>query len=386
MQQDARRIREALLEAWNRRLASIRIPQDVGGISGASPPSVFVGSYGYPRVGIGPLVPEDHGDTSMLDSPERWGAKTLAEIIGYRMGLVRGVRTLRADDVSGRYVESLQEMAMSSRPAEADLRFERGLEPPGAPEGPAAPFGPVGRIRSAELAPARPDRALERAHAQTDASAREAVMWLYRAGVDVTRIQRCLSVGMFGSARRLVPTRWSITAVDSMISRALAVESMEEGLIDSWRVFFSERLGNSYAVILYPHTWMYEMVEAWHEASGAVGFGSDSEGHAGIGHPPAIAGAYFAARLGVAEYLAQHRVQAGALVLREIRPEYSVPVGVWQVREAVREAMRGPYTPAPGMDEALRIAAARTGVGAAEWLRHGTTAQALRQKSLADFA
>jgi len=40
-------------------------------ISGASPPSVFVGRYGYPKVNIRPMVHADiYGDTSILDSPE----------------------------------------------------------------------------------------------------------------------------------------------------------------------------------------------------------------------------------------------------------------------------------------------------------------------------
>ena len=60
----------------------------------------------------------------------------------------------------------------------------------------------------------------------------------------------------------------------------------------------------------------------------------------GIDHPPAIAGAYFAAKLGVLEYLDEKKSQAGVVILREIRPEYAIPVGVWQVREGIREAMK----------------------------------------------
>ena len=377
-------IREALVAAWNKHVyaGAVRSRDE---LSGSSPPSVFVGSYGYPRVGVGPLVPANHGDTGLLDDPERWGSKTLREIIGYRLGLVRGVMNVRANDTSGRYIESLQEMAMSSRPADAELCFERGVDPPGVPDGHATPFGPTGRIRSASFSRVPPHRALERAYGDDDMDAREAILSLYRAGIDVTRIQKCLSVGMFGVRRRLVPTKWSITAVDAVISRSLALDAMESCEIDSWRVFDSERLGNAYSVILYPHAWRYEMVEAWYLRNGTVGFGSDSEGHAGIGHPPAIAGAYFAARLGVAEYLARSGVQAGALVLREIRPEYSIPVGVWQVREGIRDAMRGPYKTASGMDEAIIMASSRMSTSAAEWISHGDTARALKQRSLSEY-
>ena len=52
-----------------------------------------------------------------------------------------------------------------------------------------------------------------------------------------------------------------------------------------------------------------------------------------------MAGAYFAARLAVAEHLYNRRRKAAALVLREIHSdEYVVPVGVWQIREGIRRA------------------------------------------------
>lgn len=355
-------------------------------LSGSSPPSVFIGSYGYPRVGIGPLVPAIHGDTSILDSPEQWSSKTLAELIGYRLSLVRGVRSVRVDEPASRYVESLQEMAMAAHPTDSELVFEHALDASNAPDVDLTPFGAVGRIKSATFSNMSSDKSLERAYNDDDMDAREAVLSLYRAGVDVTRIQKCLSVGMFGLKRRLVPTKWSVTAVDSIISRSLTLDVMDTDEIDSWRIFSSKRLGNVYSVILYPHTWRYEMVEAWCGNNGVIGFGSDSEDHRGMNHPPAIAGAYFAARLGVSEYLAKSGVQAGALVLREILPEYSIPIGVWQVREGVRDAMRGSYETVSGMDKALKVASERTSISAAEWLAHGNTAQALHQKTLSEFA
>ena len=53
------------------------------------------------------------------------------------------------------------------------------------------------------------------------------------------------------------------------------------------------------------------------------------------------AGAYYAARLGVLEHLKERGRQAKALVLREITDDYWAPVGVWQVREGVRNAFEG---------------------------------------------
>ena len=55
---------------------------------------------------------------------------------------------------------------------------------------------------------------------------------------------------------------------------------------------------------MFPHRWIFEMVEAWY-SNGILGFGSDYEDARGINHPPHIAGAYFAAKLAVSEYLYQ---------------------------------------------------------------------------------
>lgn len=386
MHKDSAQIRKMLLDAWNRHLASVTPASRPDELSGSSPPSVFVGAHGYPKVGIGPLVPAVHGDTSLLDAPERWGSMSLADIVDYRLKLVRGVRSVRADRPEGKFVESLQEMAMSLRPADTELAFTHNLVQQQSPDGQTTPFGSVGHIRSASFSNQSPHRSLEKAYEADDMDARQAVISLYEAGVDVTRIQKCLSVGMFGTKRKLVPTKWSITAVDSVISRHLCMQIMDAPRLDSWRIYSSSRLGNVYSVILFPHTWRYEMVEAWQANGGVMGFGSDSETHAGMNHTPAIAGAYFAARLGVCEYLSQIGACAGVLVLREIRPEYSIPVGVWQVREGVREAMRGQYRTVSGMDEALKEAASHTSVSAGEWMSYGSTIQALKQKTLAEFS
>ncbi|MDR2698983.1 MAG: hypothetical protein LBB30_04845, partial [Candidatus Methanoplasma sp.] len=45
---------------------------DITDLAGCSPPAVFVGRYGYPKVDIGPLLPPEFGDTSIMDKPEMW--------------------------------------------------------------------------------------------------------------------------------------------------------------------------------------------------------------------------------------------------------------------------------------------------------------------------
>src|SRR5574338_1404076 len=79
--QTAANIRKSIEKNWNEYLAKYGNLFSSDSISGSSPPSVFVGSFGYPKVGVGPMVPPIHGDTSLLDAPERWLGKTLEEIV-----------------------------------------------------------------------------------------------------------------------------------------------------------------------------------------------------------------------------------------------------------------------------------------------------------------
>jgi hypothetical protein len=124
------------------------------------------------------------------------------------------------------------------------------------------------------------------------------------------------------------------------------------------------------------------MIEAWF-SNGVLGFGSDFEDARGINHPPAIAGAYFAAKLGVTEYLSKNKIQAGVIILREIRPEYAIPVGVWQVREGIRAAMK--QTPIITFDDALANASKTTSISKSEWLSKGNIVKLIRQKTITDF-
>ena len=71
------------------------------------------------------MVPQIHGETTILDKPEMWLGKTLDEIISYRLSLVRGVMDFDIQTPSGRYIESLQELAMANKPVESEATFEK---------------------------------------------------------------------------------------------------------------------------------------------------------------------------------------------------------------------------------------------------------------------
>ena len=367
-------------------------------LSGATPPSVFVGRYGYPKVKVGPMMPPLHGDTKILDTPEMWLGKSLEEIVNYRLALVRGISNVDVRDVSGRYVESLQEVAMTNKSVESEATFEKvpisdfeqdrdsRFDTDSAPFGPAAPLKNF-KTSSSSISV---DQRIEDAYYDNDLSASQAIVNLYLDGVHVSTLNRVLSMGMLGlkKNRRLVPTRWSISATDDIISANLIRKIEAFSTIDRFKIFKYSHLGNYYSILLIPdEIWSFEMQEAWYdENSGNMQIGVDYENANGLNHYPSIAGAYFAARLGVAEYLLKVKHKAAALILREIHPEYIMPVGVWQVREGIRRSLDGMAKQVESFDEALNFASISMSLSKNEWLRNSQMYKSKREQlRITDF-
>jgi len=71
--------------------------------------------------------------------------------------------------------------------------------------------------------------------------------------------------------------------------------------INFFEVYKYSHLGNYYSIILFPDdVWNFEMDEAWFDKNGNIAMAGDLEDANGLDRYPSIAGAYFAARLGVA--------------------------------------------------------------------------------------
>jgi len=184
-------------------------------------------------------------------------------------------------------------------------------------------------------------------------------------------------MGMFGlgSRRKLVPTRWSITAVDSTISERLLEEVKHFSTIDDFGVHTFRYIDNRYVVMLIPAMWSYESIEAWfpgtawNEAGDYPAMMGDHEGHQGRTTYASIGGCYYACRLAIAEHLLKERKQSAALVLREIHPGYILPVGVWNVRESVRTALSKRPARYDNFHSAFEFAMAQLSIPRKAWLQ-----------------
>lgn len=377
----------------NRLLQGVKGIEGRVEIDGSSPPSVMVGRLGYPKVRVYPATPPMHGDTSWLEDPGRWISMRLEDFLTARLTLVRGSLTFRVNEARDppRLLHDVQVMAMSTAPMDTELTLAkpvRGRVALSEHEPPMGPFAPLKALKLSTLP--QPPRAVERAYSDLDLGANEAIWELYRSGIDVHVISRLMSVGAIGRgrARRLVPTRWSITAVDEQVSSRLINEVKGFPEIDEYRVYVRSVMSNLFVGILIPHTWLYEWGEAWWPGSTWNLWGGepvvevDSEGYRGRDTYPSIGGCYYAARLAAAEALHSMRRQAAVILWREIYPGFNIPVGVWFVRENVRAMFRGSYHSFTSLDEALSFVSTKLRLPLAKWVAKSQVLKRLREVRL----
>ncbi|MEM3011135.1 MAG: hypothetical protein QXE76_04930, partial [Candidatus Bathyarchaeia archaeon] len=291
-------------------------------------------------------------------------------------------------------MDKTRELALATNPVDVELMLKK--KPRGfiVLDDEVQPFGPSAPIRDLRVSSARWDDKIEKAYGDTDLKAADAVKELYGKGVLVTKIQRAFSVGAFGlkNNRRLVPTRWSITAVDSIISKELIEKIKMFPEINEFRVYESHYLDNIFEVLMLPQAWSYEAMEAWYPgtvwnpAGKNIVMFSDWEGYDGRTTYADIGGCYYAARLAVCEQLLKERRQATVVVLREAHPGYIMPVGVWQVRENVRNAMRQQPLKYDTLEQALQRIASQFQISMQQWIARSKLLQAaLFQKKITDY-
>jgi hypothetical protein len=365
-------------------------------VDGASPPSVFVGRIGYPYVYAGPMVPPTHEDTSFYDLPELWFGRAIDEIVGFRSMLVRGKYRVHVRQFmdAGKIMDMTRELALAVMPTDVELGLTRKPRGVMVLDDEVQPFGPSAPIRDLRVGNAKWDHQVEKAYLDTDLKAADAVCELFDRGVFVTRIQRAFSVGSFGikANRRLVPTRWSITAIDSILSKDLMEKIKTFPEINEYRIYESTYLENQFEVLMIPDSWSYEAIEAWYPGTvwnpkgrWAIMFG-DWEGYDGRTTYADIGGCYYAARLAVCELLMKERRQARVIVLREARPGYIMPVGVWQVRENVRNAMRQTPLKYNTLEEALKRIQSQFNIPMNQWTNKSQIIKnALYQKKITQY-
>lgn len=361
-----------LLSEVKRRLSQ-RETTTLDDITGPSPPSLFVGRYGYPNVRVGPSVSWIQGKGEHIPSsgdPADLFGQPLEEVAARHANLVTGGRRMATNTTgeSNRVLEATQIIAMSSGAVDVELDFERPVPIGGPPsfDTMSTPLGPSGGLVGADVVShASISRKVDSVANETDLLANEAMGELTSSGIGESHISRMLSSGLLGKEgkRKLVPTRWGITATDDTLSKQCWARVRDLPSLDKYMVFEATYLDNRFHVILAPGLWAFQMLEAW--CQGSVWGSTENilddweEVEPRSEYANSITGAYYAARLAVLEHMEAVGRSGSCMVWRDIGPGYWAPVGVWLIRETVRNAMKSKATVFDTLAEAVSYLAPR---------------------------
>ena len=330
-------------------------------VDAPTPPAVFVSWRNYPKVEISPMEAMKH--VEIAEDPKEWRDLDMNEIVDIRTALLRP--TIRSDVYAAanppKDVLTIQELAMSKRPVAVEAELEKiptlkvEFGQLIAPMGPKAPARRINVQENPKM-----DRKVEKYY-YDEVKAEDAVVDLFESGYDVYQISRVLSAGVLGIPRnrKLVPTRWAITATDDIIYRKEIAKIEEFDPINEFRLYEGHRFDNHFYIIFMPDVWGFELLEAW--APGSAWYQGDKtvilndwEDHRGRkGYADNVGGSYYAARIAIIEELLRERRQARVVIFREVHEGYYIPLGVWQVRENVREALENEYERFGSLNEVL---------------------------------
>jgi hypothetical protein len=352
--------------------------------------SVFIGRHNYPNVFTGPLAPVTGDRVDVIDQPFKWFGTPYQDIVEMRSTLLRTKETTSIFS-RGRSVMDLQEIALSSRPPDIEMLLKGKPVYRVSFSDVSQPMGPTADLRKLTVTEnVRISRRVD-SIVSDELTAAQSSIALYDSGQDVYKISTILSSGALGlgDRRKLVPTRWSITAGHDIVAKKLISEIKDFPSVNEYLVFSSDYLDNHYEVLLMPGEWEFENFEAW--APGTPwSFNAkkteiieEYEPYRGrTKYAELQGGGYYASRLGVAEGLKSLRRQARVVVFREVHEGYIVPLGVWQVLENVRNAVRQAPVKFATKEDALKHVDGKLRLPLSDYERQSVI---LKRRTLSDF-
>lgn len=335
------------------------------GFQGSSP-NVFVGRFGYPQVNVGILSPPEQSEEAWKhDAPKYWAGENyrIPQVIDLRGSLINARFGAQITDVrknipkTQKLLELCQEIGMAKKPVDVEVNLSEKPQLRLNREPRLGVYGPRGKLKSAIIT-SNPSigQKVEKVVAEDDCKANEAMMYLYKAGYDEQFLTKLLSIGNLGvkNERKLVPTRWSITASDDIIAKNLLKKARDFPSTE-YLAYFGGYLGNYYLILCFPNTWGYELFETYApQTATEIKYTTDYEGYSGrTTYAEHTVGGYYACRLAIVEKLIAMKRQAAVLALRFITDDYYTPLGVWVVRQSTRKALES--KPIPFSDKELLL-------------------------------
>jgi hypothetical protein len=327
--------------------------KDIDKLNSNSPPSIFIGSkLKYPLVNVGVLSPLEREENAWMYDSEKYLSDNnfdVGEVVQLRSGLMNSRFQTKVKEVRtghNKFIEMAKEIAMSSKQVDVEIELKNKLSLKQrdrviTPHGMRS-YLKKARITSNVKIPQKIDKV-----ANDELKASDAMEYLYKSDFDEYTLMKILSIGVLGlkKNKRLVPTRWSITATDDILGKQLLKKVREYKWIEDYELYIGGFMGNYYLIFLFPNIFSYELFELYFPGSSwnpsnVMKASTDYENFYGRKtYASNTAGGYYASRLPILEHLDKRRRQASVLAIRLETPSYWAALGVWVVRESTKKTM-----------------------------------------------
>ena len=319
-----------------------------------SPPSVFIGSkLRYPLVNVGILSPLDKDENAWVyDDAKYWADNNfeIEDVIRLRDSMLNSRFLSKVQDsrLNKKFVQIAQEIAVASKPVDVEIQLKNRVNVGRKKDKVLTPHGMRAPLEKAKITSnVKVDRKVDKV-INDEIKASEGMEYLYKNNFSEYTLNKILSIGVLGlkKNKKLVPTKWSITATDDTLAKSLLKNVRNFKWIEDYELFFGEFMGNCYLIMLFPNVWNYELFEIYFPGSSwnpsqEIKASTDFENYYGRkNYAKATAGGYYASRLPIVDYLNKIKRQASVLVIRIETPSYWAALGVWVVRESVRKALQ----------------------------------------------
>ena len=301
--------------------------------------NIFVGRFGYPKVNVGFVGNENVN--KIFDDPKTWAKKefSINEITGMRSTLINSRFQSEVKTFNNKLLEKAREVSLSSSEVDMEINLEKDPKKSLNLHKFSAPTGPASQLKSARITSnTKINKHVDYVNSDTDLKAAPAIVDLYKKGFDNYFLTKVLSLGNIGLKydRKIVPTRWSITATDDTIGKQLIKDIQKFPSCENICTFGCH-LGNYFITMFIPGPFAYELFEISIDTGGTW---TDYETNSGRKkYASNCGGGYYANRLAILEKLKSIKRVGTAITIRFITDEYYQPLGVWVVRESSRKAV-----------------------------------------------
>lgn len=303
--------------------------------------NVFVGKFGYPDINVGLLNISEPKKDETIDNPLLWSKDEydINKIINLRSNLINSNFKTQVKGFNDKFMELVQEVSLTDKPVDTEVTLEKKPQFKLTFNQDTTPFGPTIKLEKARITenvhiPTKVDKIVN-----DELMASDGLVELYNKGFDEHYLTKIFSAGNLGqnANKKLVPTRWSITAVDDTLGKDLISEIKDYSIISDYQMYIGGYLGNNYLILCFPEVWSYELFEMLTSSQETM---HDYENYSGRKtYAMETAGGYYAARFAILQHLKNIKRQSTILALRLVTNDYWAPLGVWVVREAVKKSM-----------------------------------------------